>query len=300
MHHIHDQLFKGLAVAFPGDLVTLLLPEVAARIDLGQLRFESKEYFLDTPLGRRRLPDLVSRARGRSDPDNEMVVHVEHFSRYRTTSRGRVWDYYRLLGIRYGLPVHTAAVYGRGGPPGLVENVDGEFSCGQMISAFRYNSLGLSGASAAEYLARPEPLAWALAALMRPEGLGGRGQLAVECLRRIAAASALDEARRHLLLNFVRTYVKLDDRAAREYETLLHEPANQEVEAMVMTWADEVKAEGRKEGMRDLVLHLLSQRFGTPSEQVRRRISAITSSQELTRLAERLVQVDSAEELGLA
>jgi hypothetical protein len=52
--------------------------------------------------------------------------------------------------------------------------------------------------------------------------------------------------------------------------------------------------------MRDLVLHLLSQRFGTPSEQVRRRISAITSSQELTRLAERLVQVDSAEELGLA
>jgi len=81
---------------------------------------------------------------------------------------------------------------------------------------------------------------------------------------------------------------------------------------MVMTWADEMKAKGREEGlqtglkkgrlqgMRALVLHLLSQRFGAPSEQVRRRVSAIRSSQELTRLAERLVQVDSAEELGLA
>jgi hypothetical protein len=97
VHGIHDQLFKGLAVAFPGDLVTLLLPEVAARIDLGHLRFESKEFFLDTPTGRRRFPDLVSRARGRSDPDDESVVHVEHFSRYRVACRSRVWDYQRLL-----------------------------------------------------------------------------------------------------------------------------------------------------------------------------------------------------------
>jgi hypothetical protein len=143
---------------------------------------------------------------------------------------------------------------------------------------------------------------------MRPEGLGSRGELAMACLRRVASAGGLDEARRHLLLNFVRTYVRLDEEAAREYEKLLHEPRNQEVEAMVMTWAEEVEAKGlekglkkgRLQGMRDLVLHLLSQRFGAPSETVRRRVSAITSSQELTRLAERLVQVDSPEELGLA
>jgi hypothetical protein len=304
MDSIHDQLFKGLAVAFPGDLVTLLLPEVAARIDLGQLRFESKEYFLDTPLGRRRFPDLVSRARGRSDPDEETMIHIEHFLHYRSATRGRLWDYYRVLGIRSGLPVHTAAVYVHGGPPGLVENVDGEFSCGRLVSTFHYNTLGLSGASAAEYLARPEPLAWALAVLMRPEDPGSRGGLAIACLRRIAAATELDEARRFLLLNFVRTYVRLDDRATREYDALLHEPENQEVEAMMMTWADEIEAKGlrkgRLQGMRDLVLHLLTQRFGAPSEHARRRIGAITSSQELTRLAERLVQVDSAEELGLA
>ncbi|HEX9736574.1 MAG TPA: hypothetical protein VGG06_31800 [Thermoanaerobaculia bacterium] len=187
-------------------------------------------------------------------------------------------------GIRYVLPVHTGVVYGRGGPAGLVENVDGELSYGRMISTFYYNSLGLSGASAAEYLARPEPLAWSLAVLMRPEGFGGRGELAMACLRRIASAGGLDDARRHLLLNFVRTYVKLDEKAAREYERLLHEPRNQEIEAMVMTWADEVKAEGREEGlqkgletglkkgrlegMQDLVLHLLRQRFGAPSAKV--------------------------------
>jgi len=300
----HDQLFKDLTVAFPADLVTLLLPEVAARIDLGQLRFESKEYFLDTPRGRRRFPDLVSRARGRSDPDDEGLIHVEHFSRYRFVTLDRLWDYSRLLGIRSGLPVHTAAVYLRGGPRGLEKSIYKVTSFGRTAATLRYNSLGLSRASAPKYLKRPEPLAWALASLMRPEGLDGRGELAMACLRRIVAADELDEARRHLLLNFVRTYVKLDDRAAREYEALLHEPENQEIEDMMTTWADDIEAKGlqkgRLQGMRDLVLYLLTQRFGDPSEQVRRHIGAITSSRELTRLAERLGQVSSAEELGLA
>ncbi len=316
MRRIHDQLFKGLAVAFPADLVTLLLPEIAGEIDLVAIHFESKEYFLDTPRGRLRFPDLVAKCRGRADPDDESVIHVEHFSKYLAKTVPRLWDYNRLLGMRSGLTVHTVAVYARGGPRGLEKKKYKDTSYGRVAGVLHYNSLGLSGAPGADYLARPEPLAWALASLMRPEGFSNRAELAIACLRRIAASKTLDEARRFLLANLVQTYVELDDSMVAEYESLLRGPENQEVREMAMTWAEKHEAkglqkgrlegrregrqegrqEGRLEGMQELVIQLLAERFGSPVEELRRRIAAVTSTQELKRLAE----VESAEELGLA
>ncbi|MCP4592785.1 MAG: DUF4351 domain-containing protein [bacterium] len=64
---------------------------------------------------------------------------------------------------------------------------------------------------------------------------------------------------------------------------------------MMMTWAERIEAKG----VRDLVLHLLSQRFGSLPASIKRRIEAISSVQELTRLAESVLKVDSLEELGL-
>lgn len=57
---------------------------------------------------------------------------------------------------------------------------------------------------------------------------------------------------------------------------------------------------GRAEGQRDLVLGLLKDRFGSLSEEVRRRVSAIESPEELTRLAAKAFQAHSLEDLKLA
>jgi hypothetical protein len=50
-----------------------------------------------------------------------------------------------------------------------------------------YTGFGLSEAAAEHYLGRPEPLAWALAAAMRPRRCS-RAELRRACLARIAAA----------------------------------------------------------------------------------------------------------------
>ncbi|MCP4663874.1 MAG: DUF4351 domain-containing protein [bacterium] len=47
------------------------------------------------------------------------------------------------------------------------------------------------------------------------------------------------------------------------------------------------------------MLRLLSQRFGTLPASIKRRIEAISSAQELMRLAEAVLKVDSLEELEL-
>lgn len=84
---------------------------------------------------------------------------------------------------------------------------------------------------------------------------------------------------------------------------------------MEMTWADKLeqkvrvqgrkegrqegRRQGRQEGVRALVLDLLETRFGSVSTQTRRRLEAIQSADELSRLARRLLTAGSLEELGL-
>jgi hypothetical protein len=214
------------------------------------------------------------------------------------------------------LPVHTGVVYLHGGPPGKTWRKFEEESFGRVPCTFRYTSLGLSKALAWEYLRRPGPLAWTMAVLMRPYGVGSRAELALACLRRILDAGNLDEIQLYKLLNFVHTYAKLDKTTAAEYEALLRVAENQEVREMMMTFADEMKAEGRREGvqegiekgvqegiekgierLRDVVLDLMAQRFGGLSERSRRAVASIKSLDELADLAKRVLQVKSPDEL---
>ncbi len=57
--------------------------------------------------------------------------------------------------------------------------------------------------------------------------------------------------------------------------------------------------EGRKEGIQRVVLSLLEQRFGSVPDAVRRRVKALESPDDLTRLAGRVSTADSLAELGL-
>jgi flagellar biosynthesis/type III secretory pathway protein FliH len=57
---------------------------------------------------------------------------------------------------------------------------------------------------------------------------------------------------------------------------------------------------GMQQGMQQILLRLLRQRFEALPPNVARRISAIRSTEELERLADRVLVASSLEELGLA
>jgi flagellar biosynthesis/type III secretory pathway protein FliH len=57
--------------------------------------------------------------------------------------------------------------------------------------------------------------------------------------------------------------------------------------------------EGREHGQRELLLHLLTRRFGPLTEATRQRVQALTSSEELSSLAERVLDARSLDDLGL-
>lgn len=330
----HDQLFKDLFREFFPELLHIADPDLTrwiAGAKLTGLAFLDKEMFLDWPEGRRREADLVAELSGRGGR-RRLLIELEIEHRHRRTIGHRLWLYSNQLYQRYGVPIVSIVVFLRGGPSGAhwVDHV--EEATGRPIHRFTYLSLGLSGMQAEPLLDRPEPLAWALAALARPSKIG-RARLKLALIRKIAAAP-VNQVQRYLLTNCVETYLQLTGRAAEQYSALYSAQENPEVEAMRMTWADRMEVEyaqkgwekgmakgleqglekgleqGREQGLeqgiekavlrnRQVLLRLLGKRFGEISPAVQARVEAIGSIEELSGMIERILEVKSIEELGL-
>jgi hypothetical protein len=243
----HDPRWKELIRELPQELLGIVDPDLAARIERGPLGLLPTEVFAGGPRGRALRVDLAAAVRGPGEPGARAVIHVE------------------------------------------IE--------------LRYRSFGLSRLPAEDYLARPEPLAWALASLMRPRS-GDRRALRRACLTRIAGARRLSDSIRFRLFECVANYLELDGGAEEEFEALLSAEAGEEARKMARTLRqaliDEGVEQGMQEGMRKVLRRLLAQRFGPLSPSIASRLEAIHSAEELEGLAERVIQARSLAELGLA
>jgi hypothetical protein len=241
-------------------------------------------------------------------------VEIEAWAR--RTMPQRLRTYAHRIQSLYAGQLLTVLLNLHGGSPGIRKmRLEGEVPDPE-LSSFQYIAFGLSGCAAADYLERSEPLAWALAAVMR-SGAMSRAEHKLACLRRIAAAR-LGRDRELLLVNFVEEYLVLTPEQAEEYKLLSARNQNREGQAMWMPWSERMKEEGRKEGirlgqekglqkgqaqgeregMRKLLLHLLVQRFGPLAEGVRSQVEAITSTRRLTSLAGQVLTAGSLQDLG--
>ena len=309
----HDQLFKSLIQEFLGDLLRIVVPQLAARLRVDHPEFLESELFTSFPEGKRRHLDVVARVESVEGEPEVVLVHVEVERQARKAMGLRLLDYAMQLWLKHHQPVVPIVVYLRGGKADVTREELRLDLFGQSFFTFSYLAFGLSRSQAGEYLGRPEPLAWGLAGLMRKGKLSAaRHRLA--CLEPMTTAELTDK-QRFLLVNLVETYVQLDEAAQEEYEALLTDKEHEEVATMELTWAGKIAHEarqearetalqeglqkGREEGKRDLLLDLLEHRFGRLPRATVNRVNALTSSEELSRLAARVLDAPSLEDLGL-
>ncbi len=168
---------------------------------------------------------------------------------------------------------------------------------GREVASFHYINFGLSGCLAEEFLDRPQPLAWGLAALMRSEKWD-RVEQKIRCRRAIFSAD-VSERQGMLLLNLVQTYIKLEGPEAERFDRLKKQELK-EVEDMELTWAGKIEAQGRLKGIRNLVIRQLEHRFGPLSQEARKRVERLDDEKQLDSLSERLLDAGSLAELGLS
>jgi hypothetical protein len=310
----HDSLFKGLLRSFFADLLNLTVPDLAARLDLAHPVLLDKEFF--APGGRRRELDLLAEVAFLGGGGPSLLVHVEVEARARPDMGRRLWRYRRQIQAVHDRHVLSIVVYlERGGAGVQVEALD-EHLLGPDLADFRYVAFGLAGCNPEDYLLRPEPLAWGLAALMRRSTLP-RSALKLASMKRISTAK-LEEGRRLLLVNCVETYLELKGQEAAEYAALCTVRENREVKRMATTWSERLEAKGMERGLekgretgllegqqrglralRKVLLRLLEQRFGPLPEETRAQVEAISSLERLTRLSERALTVRSLATLRL-
>ncbi len=321
----HDQLSKSLITTFFHDFLRVAVPDVAPSLRPGEAIFMDKELFTDwPPAGQRRELDLLARVPWEPG-ELQILVHVEIESRARAGMDQRMWRYYMQIRLRYDLLVLPIVVNLRGGRPGVrLELLAEGVEAAQVV--FPYHVLGLSGCLAEEWLARPEPIAWAFAAFMRPKRWS-RAELKIECLRRVSR-SGVTGFDKEVLVNWLKTCVKLTGEGAAEYQRLLQLEENKEVREMETTWLGKAEergvkkglAQGRAEGlekgkaqglqqgrtegkaevveqMRAAVLLGLERRFGVVPQRVRRHLDAIGSVERLAELVAELPLVESVDDL---
>ena len=289
----HDPLFKSLLRAFFAGFLRLVAPDLAARLDLSAVAFLDKEFVSTAPPRTHGIADLLARAL-LSGTDRFLLIHVEIESRSRRGMGTRLRDYHRAIQARHEDPVLSIVVYLKGGPAGIREQeLDGDLKAPGLTS-FRYLSFGLSRCSAAEYLGKPEPLAWALAALMDRGDLS-KAELKRACLIRILE-SPLTDAERTELVNCVETYVQLTSGEAEEF-SLLGIPESRRARIMLyrMSWLDQV----RRDAAVDILATQIEDRFGPIPDEMKLRLSRIRSENRLHRLARKVLKAKSLQELGL-
>jgi hypothetical protein len=241
----HDQRFKVLLETFFSDFVQIVAPNHAARLSLERTEFLKQEVYTDVPQGEKRYLDLVAKVPDLNNQEELVLVHVEVEGQFRSGFSSRIWRYYLQLQLRHSLPILPIVVFLKGGPPGLQQAARRELFFEEEITLFRYYSLGLSSAEAEAYLARPEPLAWALAALMSFNG--SEAQHKLDCMKRLSG-NQLDPARQFLLLDCIQTYIPLAGQSLEEYTQLVETLPQEETKTMELWWSERLKLEGEAKG----------------------------------------------------
>lgn len=182
------QPLRELLQCFFGDFLDLVDPGLRRREGLEVVAFLDNDRLVDWPEAERRRLGLVADAHASGGRRLTLLVQIEPRVGHRAALEKRLLRYYLWLLVGRRRPVHMIVLFLHGGRPGVRSEAIVERRGDEEMLRVPYLAFGLEGCRAEEYLARPEPPAWALAAFMRP-GRMSRAELRLACLRRIAAAA---------------------------------------------------------------------------------------------------------------
>lgn len=191
---------RDLLRSFFTDYLRIFEQEAAAKLCLDRITFSRMA--LD---GVGLLAEVPTR---KGEETVTVLVQIEPEALHSADAAERIRRSLQNLRIPWATPVLASMLYLRGGRSGACLESEAVARIGVIETARAYfTAISLAATRAEPYLCRPEPLAWALAAWMRPTART-LDEHRRACLERIAAG-ALAEKRRALLRRSVRAGMPL-------------------------------------------------------------------------------------------
>lgn len=218
--------FRELFQAFVGDYLRIAEPDSADHFLLDQARCLVLDVADWTDQERNEI-GAVAEVPTRRGEVVTVLIQPEPEPRGPAQTAERFGRYFLALEARWTQPVLLSAVYLRGGRPGVnLESAAVGKVFGTEVLRIFYTAFGLAECRGDYYLERPEPLAWALAALMSPVRRS-RAEHKLACLRRIEEAD-LPEAKRSLLVACVEEWMEMRPEDRDEFLALRRRQQNPE------------------------------------------------------------------------
>lgn len=297
----HDGLFKELLHQCFELFLWLFYPQQAAQLDFSHFTFLEQERLTDYPTGAHRFVDTLVEIR--TLLGELLWIHIEFQSKRESGFPKRMFRYFSQFRLRGEMLIWQIVLYmPQGAGVGFEEYTETLF--GKTFLPFAYWCISLGDCQAEVYLATENPVAYGLAPLMK-HGEISNPRLKARCLRGIATSN-ITQAQGALLACFVETYLPLTQAQQEEFEQLI-----QREEVRVMEFITSWERKGRTEGIEigraeealtsrhQVLLSLLTEKFGTLSPSISQQIQAIDSVEELDRLLRQLIHVNSLTEIGL-
>ncbi len=310
----HDRLFKELLRTFFFEFLELFFAELAGLLDRSALEFLSQELYVDQIDGEEYRADLLVKVRRRNTaPDAYFLVHVEHQSTARTNFPRRFFRYFSAIVERHGVLVYPIVLYSHDSPLKKQPSVYAmDTPDGRKLLRFHYQRIQLNRLSWRRFVNTPNPVASALMSKMKI-ATRDRARVKLECLRLLVTLN-LDPVRMRLIGAFVDAYLRLneaEERQFRESRALARlDPEEREaVMEYVTSWEERGMRQGFLKGMeegietgrlrtlREVLLDVLTTRFGSLDASLAERVQKLDSADELRRLTHAALTAASLQDL---
>jgi predicted transposase/invertase (TIGR01784 family) len=268
----HDQNFKELISTFFLEFLELFVPELAALVEPGSVRFLQQEYFTDVLAGEKKIIDLLAEVKLRGQ-DATIVIHFEAQSSSESDFNRRLFYYFSVLHQRQGKDIYPIVVFSFDKPFRAESDQYQVEVAGLRVLDFRFKAIQLNRMNWRDYLDQPNPVAAALMAKMKiaPED---RPKVKAECLRLLVTLK-LDPAKMSLVSKFVDTYLQLDRDEEKTFQAEVDRmdvAQKEEVMQVTTSWErkgiEQGKVEGKLENQRSIALNMLKDNL--PLEQISR------------------------------
>ena len=203
---LFQPLFQEILQTFLADYLRLVEPDSARHLALDRITFPDLAAMPFWTADECRRIGVVGEVPARWGEKVTVVVQVEPEALTPAELSRRMGRYFMDLEIHYCQPVLLSVLYLNGGRPGV--NLETAPVCRILdmdLLRIYFSAFGLGGCRAEYFLERPEPIAWALSALMEPVRHSRRRHREL-CRERIAA-SGLDEERRASLTRFIDAFL---------------------------------------------------------------------------------------------
>jgi hypothetical protein len=281
----HDHLFKELLTTFFVEFLELFFPDVLQYMDTNQIEFLDKELMTDAIGGKTYEADIVAKVAFKQHPAF-FIVHMEHQAQPEHDFNRRMFWYFALMHLKYGVPIYPIAIFSDTSSRREESDMYQIAFPDMEVLNFHFRVLQLRRLSWRDFATRQNPVASALLPKMGMEP-HERPQVLLASLR-LLARLGLNAAKRRFLSGFINTYLRLTEPEQAQFQTELEKLSPEEREGtmeLTTTWKEEGLREGWEKGKQE-GLHegeqkgLQEEAFNLTQRLLTRRVGVLTPDLE--------------------